>query len=180
MVLIPTLPIVPEGFAEKVEALACPVLLGPRSGSKTTSFSIPDGLAPGDLRSVIALTVTRVESLRDGVSEPGDGWSVTRWREDVRSPFAPEFADTAERGVVYASGTVRYCAIWPDAALLRLLVERMAGQADLPLLDLPEGIRVRSSASHSFTFNYSDAAVFVPHLGETLDPANWHIVLREG
>ena len=179
MVLIPTLPIIPEGFTAKVAALTCPVLLGPRSGSKTASFAIPEDLAPGDCKSLIALTVTRVESLRDGVSEPGDGWSVTRWREDVRSRFPSEFADAAGRGVVYASGHIRYCAIWPDAALLRLLIARMAGEAGIPLNDLPEGIRVRRSASHSFTFNYASEPVFVPHLGETLGPARWHVAPRE-
>ncbi|MDP5103669.1 MAG: beta-galactosidase [Erythrobacter sp.] len=178
MVLIPTLPIVPQGFVEKVAALTCPVLFGPRSGSKTASFAIPDGLAPGDCKSLIALTVTRVESLRDGVSEPGDGWAVTRWREDVRSRFAPEFADAAGQGVVYVSGDVRYCAIWPDAALVRLLIERMAGEAGVPLLDLPEGVRVRRSASHCFTFNYASEPVLVPHVGETLSPASWHIAPR--
>jgi beta-galactosidase len=62
--------------------------------------------------------------------------------------------------------------------LLRLLVERMAGEAGVPLLDLPEGIRVRRSASHAFTFNYANEPVIVPHLGETLAPAGWHIAPR--
>jgi beta-galactosidase len=175
MVVVPTLPIIPEGFTEKLAALTCPVLLGPRSGSKTASFTIPQGLAPGDLKSLIDLTVTRVESLRDGVSEPADGWSVTRWREDVRARFAPELADAEGRGVVYALANRRYCAIWPDAALLRLLIERMAGEAGVDLLDLPEGIRLRRSASHAFTFNYAAQPVFVPHLGETRAPASCHI-----
>jgi beta-galactosidase len=179
MVVVPTLPIVPEGFAEKLAALACPVLLGPRSGSKTASFAIPEGLAPGDCKQVIPLTVTRVESLRDGVSEPGDGFAVTRWREDVRSRFDPEFSDAAGRGVVYAKGQARYCAIWPDRALLRQLIERMAHEAGVLLTDLPEGIRVRRSASHGFTFNYAAEPVFVPHLGQTLAPASWHIAPRE-
>jgi beta-galactosidase len=175
MVVVPTLPIVPEGFAEKLAALACPVLLGPRSGSKTASLSIPEGLAPGALRKALPLTVTRVESLRDGVSEPADGFAVTRWREDVASELAPELSDKDGRGVVYTHQNIRYCAIWPDRALLRLLVERMAGEAGLALLDLPKGIRVRRTASHSFTFNYAATPVEVPHLGETLAPASWHI-----
>ena len=175
MVVVPTLPIIPEGFVEKLAALTCPVLLGPRSGSKTASFTIPQGLAPGDLKELIDLTVTRVESLHDGVSAPADGWSVTRWREDVRARFAPELADAAGRGVIYAVTNRRYCAIWPDAALLRLLIERMAGEAGVDLLDLPEGIRVRRSASHAFTFNYAAQPVLVPHLGETRAPASCHI-----
>jgi beta-galactosidase len=175
MVVVPTLPIIPEGFVEKLAALTCPVLLGPRSGSKTASFTIPEGLAPGELKALIDLTITRVESLRDGVSEPADGWSVTRWREDVRARFAPELADAAGRGVIYAVANRRYCAIWPDAALLRLLIERMAGEVGVDLLDLPESIRVRRSASHAFTFNYAAQPVLVPHLGDTRAPVSCHI-----
>jgi beta-galactosidase len=178
MVIVPTLPIVPEGFAEKLAALDCPVLLGPRSGSKTASFCIPEGLAPGPFRDLTGVTVTRVESLRDGIAEPADGFAVTRWREDVASDLAPELSDSAGRGVVYAHENIRYCAIWPDRALLARLVEWMAGEAGVELLDLPEGIRVRRSASHTFTFNYAAAPVHVPHLGETLAPASWHIAPR--
>ncbi|MEL7190730.1 MAG: beta-galactosidase, partial [Pseudomonadota bacterium] len=65
-VLVPTLPIVPDGFADKLKSLNCSVLIGPRSGSKTQSFCIPVTLAPGPLQDVMPITVARVESLRDG------------------------------------------------------------------------------------------------------------------
>jgi len=175
LVVVPTLPIVPEGFVAKLAALTCPVLLGPRSGSKTASLQIPDGLAPGDLRAAIPLAISRVESLRDGIAEPADGFAITRWREDVASDIDPELTDAGGRGVVYANGHIRYCAAWPDRALLRLLIKRMAQEAELSLIDLPDGIRVRRSATHAFTFNYASQSVFVPHLGEILAPANWHI-----
>ncbi len=178
MVVVPTMPILPQGFAQKLAALTCPVLVGPRSGSKTASFAIPEGLAPGDLRAAIPLSVTRVESLRDGMGEPATGFAVTRWREDVRSALAPEITDAAGRGVVWRSANLRYCAAWPDRPLLRLLVERLAGEAGITLCDLPDGIRLRRSASHVFTFNYAADPVFVPHLGETLAPASWHIAAR--
>lgn len=179
MVIVPTLPIVPPGFAEKLAALDCPVLIGPRSGSKTDSFSIPEGLAPGALRDLTGVTVTRVESLRDGVAEAADGFAVTRWREDMTLDDAPEFADAAGRPVVSYRNGVRYCAIWPDRALLALLVEKMAGEAGVPLLDLPPEIRVRRTQAHVFTFNYAAKPVFVPALGMALPPASWHLDPRQ-
>lgn len=169
-VFIPTLPIVPEGFADKLAALTCPVLIGPRSGSKTQSFCIPEGLAPGDLRDLLGLTVTRVESLRNNVSSVGNGFSVSRWLEDVLAEETPELTlddgptDT-ERGVVYAKDNLRYCAAWPDRSLLDLLVERIAGEAGLDLMDLPEGLRIRRSASHIFAFNYAAHTIDVSALG---------------
>jgi beta-galactosidase len=175
LVVVPSLPIVPDGFAAKLAALTCPVLIGPRSGSKTESFAIPEGLAPGALSEVLGVTVTRVESLRGGVAEAADGFEVTRWREDVAGEASAELADNAGRTVVSYRNGVRYCAIWPDRALLRLLVERMAGEAGLELLDLPEGIRVRRTQTHVFTFNYGANPTFVPHLGASLPPASHHL-----
>ena len=164
-VMIPTLPIVPEGFVQKLGALTCPVLIGPRSGSKTASFCIPDGLAPGGLADIIPVTVTRVESLRDGVAEHGDSWSISRWREDVTSALAPEIALLDGRGVVYRHGNVRYCAAWPDGRLLDHIIKRIAGEAGIPLLHLPEGLRLRRTRSHIFAFNYSAAPIDTAPLG---------------
>ncbi len=175
MIAVPTLPIIPDGFIERIAALSCPIVIGPRSGSKTQHFAIPQGLAPDALRALMPITITRVESLRDGIAELADGWMVTRWREDVTSKLAPELADAQGRGVVYRNGAMRYCCIWPDRMLLQDIITRMAGEAGLALIDLPEGIRTRSTASHSFTFNYASTPVFVPHLGETLPAASWHI-----
>ena len=89
IVLIPTLPIVPHGFLDRLAASNAHVLFGPRSGSKTQSFTIPEGLAPGDLRALLPLTVSRVESLRDGVSIGGDGWTASRWREEIETELEP-------------------------------------------------------------------------------------------
>jgi len=131
------------------------------------------------LRDLTGVTVTRVESLRDGVAEAGaketGGFAVTRWREDIASDLAPELADAAGRAVVSYKDGVRYCSVWPDRALLALLVERMAGEAGVELRNLPEGIRVRRTQTHVFAFNYAAEPVFVPHLGATLPPASWHL-----
>ncbi|MEO0699598.1 MAG: beta-galactosidase trimerization domain-containing protein, partial [Pseudomonadota bacterium] len=164
MVLAPTLPILPDGFVERLSALSCPVLIGPRSGSKTHSFAIPEGLAPGKLRDVLPVTVSRVESLRDGAGEPGNGWSIERWREDLETSLAPEFA-TQSGGVVVKSDSVRYLAAWPSPELLDRCLARMAEEASVTLTKLPEGLRIRRTASHIFAFNYSNAPSNTAGLG---------------
>ncbi|NQZ48326.1 MAG: hypothetical protein HRT63_12485, partial [Erythrobacter sp.] len=166
--------------------LDVPVLIGPRSGSKTQSFSIPDGLAPGDgVRGLIPLRIVRVESLRDGEVEhggapagaekdpalAGDGWTISRWREDVETQLTPEFALKDGRGVVYHHKHIRYCAAWPDRTLLDQLVERIAHDAQITLTDLPEGVRMRTTASHQFIFNYSSRPVRLGPDSEVIDPA---------
>ncbi|MEO0463189.1 MAG: beta-galactosidase [Pseudomonadota bacterium] len=177
MVLAPCLPIVPEGFAQHLATLDCPILLGPRSGSKTRDFQIAHALAPGDLKSLIPLTITRVESLRDGISEHGEGWSISRWREDIASELEPELALKDGRGVVFRHDNTRYCGAWPDKALLNTLIARMAGEAGIALMDLPEGLRLRRTQSHVLAFNYTNAPINTaalklgePTLGEAIIP----------
>ena len=164
MVFAPTLPILPKGFVERLEALQAPVLLGPRTGSKTEDFSIPEGLAPGALRKVLPLTVTRVESLRDGISVQPEDWSISRWREDIETEMKAEFS-TREAGVVYRRDNVRYVAAWPDGDLLDQVITLMAREAGVALTRLPEGLRLRRTAAHTFAFNYSDAPINTAGLG---------------
>lgn len=164
-VFVPTLPIVRGEFAAKLAALDCPVLIGPRSGSKNDSFCIPEGLAPGELRGAMPITITRVESLRDGVVEQGDGWTISRWREDVSSEIEPELSLMDGRGIVYSSDNLRYIAAWPDRDLLDLLIGRMADEAGVDLLALPYGLRIRRSTTHIFAFNYSTKVIDAAALG---------------
>lgn len=155
MAVIPTLPILPEGFAEKLKALECPVIIGPRTGSKTRSFAIPDGLAPGDLRAIMPFTVERIESLRDGVEERGSDCTLTRWLEQVRHDIEVDFALDDGRPAVLRHGNFQYIAGWPDAALMHKMIRRAAREMGIATLDLPEGLRVRRTASNVFVFNYS-------------------------
>jgi len=176
-VFVPTMPIIPDDFIERISALDCPVLLGPRTGSKSESFCIPDQLPPGKLKEIIPITVTRVESLREGVREDGDGWTVSRWREDISSELEPELALSDGRGIVYRAGDIRYCGAWADAQLLDTLIARICDEAGLDRLSLPEGLRIRRSATHFFAFNYSTDVIDTstltlgePVVGETRVP----------
>ncbi|MFU7527585.1 beta-galactosidase [Qipengyuania sp. ASV99] len=170
-IFVPSLPIMRADFVEHLAELDCPVLIGPRSGSKTHTFSIPEGLAPGALRQILPITVERVESLRDGVAENGDGFAIARWIEQVASDLVPEVALLDGRGVVYRNHNLRYCAGWPDRALLDRLLKCMAGEAGIDLIPLPKGLRIRRTATHLFAFNYSAQPVRFDLSGEVIDPA---------
>ncbi len=159
MVIAPSLPILSRELTERLVTLSIPVLFGPRSGSRTPDFQIPEGLPPGNLRAAIPVTIPRVESLREGLVEKGDGFAVTRWFEHVESDLAPEERLTDGRGVVYASGSFRYLAAWPDEALLARVLRRMAGEAGLVTVDLPADLRLRRAGDVTFAFNYGPDAI---------------------
>jgi len=166
LVVVPSLPILPDGMVERLEQLDCPVLIGPRTGSKDENFCIPEGLAPGELSKLVPITVSRVESLRDGASEAGDGFAITRWIEQVDSEVDAEISLENGRGVVFKQGNVRYCAAWPDRNLFNTLITSMAEEAGLALSGLPKGLRLRRTATHVFAFNYSTAPIDISTISQ--------------
>ena len=187
MVVIPCQPIIPDELVDRLRAFAGPILIGPRSGSKTANFSIPAILPPGDLQALLPIKVVRVESLRDGVAFAGDGFAVHRWFETVESDEAPEIALDDGRGIVFRTGAVRYLAAWPDAALLDRIFTGMAGEAGLKVQHLAEAVRLRRAGDTCFAFNYGAEAAELSVApadgfvlgGATLPPAGI-AVWREG
>ena len=165
MVFVPSLPILPDGFVDKLANLRAPALIGPRTGSKTADFAIPADLAPGELEAILPLKVTRVESLRPGIRDGADDWAIARWREDVETRLKPEFV-AGRKGAVFAQGNLRYVAGWPDQGLLGKLITRMAKEARVELIPMKKGLRLRRTASHTFAFNYSDAPLNAAGLGD--------------
>ncbi len=154
MVVIPSLPILDAALVKRLSELAVPVIFGPRSGSRTRDFQIPNGLPPGDLREALPITIPRVESLREGLFEQGDGFAISRWLEHVESSLEPEITLEQGRGIVYRHGAVRYLAAWPDTALLARLMENMAQEAKLAVHSLPSDLRIRRAGDVTFAFNY--------------------------
>ncbi|WP_299322406.1 beta-galactosidase [Parasphingopyxis sp.] len=153
MAVAPSLPIVRPKLLAALTAFDGPLLIGPRSGSKTEDFQIPDTLPPGPLQALLPLKVVRVESLRDGLTVEGEEFSVPRWIEHVETEIAPEHS-AGERGVVFRQGGVRYLAGWPDTLLLDRLLRRMADEAGIETLDVPPDIRMRRHGDCVFAFNY--------------------------
>ena len=155
VVVIPCSPIVSESFAAQLRAISAHVLIGPRSGSKTSHFAIPWELPPGNLQSLIPIKVIRVESLREGMIEPGRHFNVHRWLEHVETSLVPEWVLMSGRGVLYRHQNVRYLAAALDDTSIRQLMKTLTQEAGLHLCDLSEGLRLRRLGDLRFAFNYS-------------------------
>ena len=154
MVVMPCMPIIAEGLVDQLSTFAGPVLIGPRSGSKTADFSIPAGLPPGSLQALLPLKVTRVESLRPGLFEAvGDG-TVSQWLEHIDSSLEAEWSTDSGKGLCYRNGNARYLAACVDTPVLKMVFSRMAEEADLPIVTLHEDIRIRRNGNLIFAFNY--------------------------
>ena len=156
-VVVPSLPIVDDAFVAQIAGLGVPVLLGPRTGSKTRDLHIPPGLPPGPLAAVLPIKVNRVESLRGDVAETvtvgGEPFAFKAWREDLETDLAPLARFETGGAAWVRSGAIDYLACWPQAALLDHVIADLAARAGLETRATPEGVRISRRGGLVFAMN---------------------------
>jgi beta-galactosidase len=165
LVLVPSLPHVSEQALRAFEKSDAVVLYGPRTGSKTRHFAIPDGLAPGPLHELLRLRVTQVSSMRPGSSAVVNGkvsGLASRWREYVETT-ATVLARFKNRDAAFtAHKNHHYLACWPDKLLLNDVMALLTKKAKLKTVKLPEHVRLRSCGPLTFAFNYGTTVWAAP------------------
>ena len=161
LVLVPSLFHVDEAALAALETTGAEILLGPRTGSKTRDFAIPDGLPPGPAARLVPMRVVEVSSLRPGLAEVVTGavaGRVERWRDHAEAGAGAEvearFADGGP--ALLRHGRRSALCGWPDEGLLDAVVGRMAERAGLSTLPLPEGVRLRRRGGLTVALNYGD------------------------
>ncbi|MGY6152210.1 beta-galactosidase [Paraburkholderia graminis] len=179
LVVVPSLAVIDDALVAQVERGSAQWVFGPRSGSKTEAFAIPQQLPPGALQRVMPMQVLEVESLRaslaPAISIDGVDGIAMHWREHVRANgetrVDAQFADTWP--AILTHGRVRYVAAWLSHALHRAVLQRAAQEAGIATQLLPEGLRIRRRADLTFAFNFGAQQVQVPA------PANATFVLGQ-
>lgn len=155
LIAVPSQPILDAETVARLDSSGAEILCGPRTGSRTADFAIPETLAPGPLQTALPIRVTHVESFPPDHTEPAGQFSLQTWREAVESSMECYRAERYGEGVVWHKDRWTYVAAWPDDDLLDALIEERADAADLALLPrLPAEVRVRRRGKTSFVFNY--------------------------
>ena len=157
--------IVPGLFAWTAEARAAlnsfggTVLIGPRTGSKTEHFSIPDDLPPDC--AMTGVVVERVETLPPSATVPCRGGGELRfWAEEATCSGDAQTLIERKDGLPAlvscdtANNTIRTLLGWPDPLLLRRVLHPLLDEAGLDILDLPDAVRVRTRGNLWIVTNY--------------------------
>lgn len=163
--LVPSLPHVSDAALKAFENAEGIVLYGPRTGSKTRNFAIPEGLPPGPLRVLLDLRVTQVSSMRPELTETVKGKVIgkaERWREYVETDATVLARFTDKSIALIAKSNHHYVACWPDKKLLHSTIALLAKKAKLKTTTLPAHIRIRQRGNLSFAFNYGTESWAVP------------------
>ena len=157
----------PDGLLQRIESHPGIAVLGPRSGSKTSDFQIPDTLPPAI--PFLDCKVAHVESFAIGCErELEHGGKVRSWLESLETSES-----VVEKTIDGAPAMIRknnfvYLAAWPDAQAMVRILESFCSELEIDATRLPEGVRQRQTGSHRFLFNHN--AEPVEFRGEMLEP----------
>lgn len=141
-------------------ALSAPggrAVIGPRTGSKTQDFAIPQGQPPG-LSPLMDVKVMAAETIRPDCPIPAGDGAFTLWREHIVVGPNTHISGMADDGFPISAhrGGLTYLAGWPDAALWRQVLKRAAHDAGLQTHDLPDGLRLRDHGKVRTLVNYGN------------------------
>ncbi len=158
IVAAPGMMVMPDDLKAALNACDAEVLVGPRSAARDADFNIPVPLPPAwpDLDA----TVSRLETLRpDMPIHVEGGGAVRNWFEHLEGGAETVFATDDGMPVALRSGAVTYCGGWGDDAFFDRLVKDLCGRAEVAVLDLPKGVRVRDTGTERFWFNHNPQGV---------------------
>ncbi len=167
LILAPALAMPGEETVARLRDADAVTLFGPRSGAKTKDVTIPDGLPPGNLRTLLPIRMLSVETIRTDcagtVTFDGADYASMTWREAL-DPGSCEVLARYEDGspALVASGRHHYLATVTDTALLDALFASVCAKAGVTTRPLSGDVRLRSRGTLRFAFNYSAEPVPCP------------------
>lgn len=196
LLMVPGLMAIAPNLADAIGRDGQVVLVGPRSGSRTPDFRIPDSLPPGaDLQARIGIKVRRCESIAPPaeipIADADDGQAFERWREFLVAPPDVVIDETTSDGEIArchsADGRVHYLAGWPNEAYAGRMTGDLCALAGITTFDLHRDIRIRRHGRKTYVFNYGPETVDIsaivagrrPVMGSTrLAPCDVAVVLE--
>lgn len=178
VVVVPSLPIIPDSFNDALARYNGSVVFGPHTGSKTPNFAYVPGLNPtaGTLRDRLPMRVTRVETPPDyagsGVSYNGQTYNISareEWiscsRQNATSNATISYTSRHRPGkpAACAKNNLHYLAFNPPVELLVSYIGDVAAGAGVEDVvgriaskdnDMGETVRLLRRGNLLWAFNY--------------------------
>jgi beta-galactosidase len=159
LVLVPGVCTLSDRLKAALDTVGGEVILGPRTNAKTRDFAIPTAPLPPAIPG-LDVTAALVESLPPDLSHRlAKGGAIRHWLE--RLVGAAEAVETTTDGhpVLMRTGKTLYLGGWPDDEAYARFVAEACTRTGVVTHVLPEGLRLRDTATHRFAMNYGPEAV---------------------
>ena len=153
LVAVPGMMHMSDLLKDRLAAHRGQVVYGPRTGARDRDMRIPVPLPP-DLPQ-LDVTVAHVESIRPDKKIPlvGDG-HITGYMECLETRHDVVLSASEDRSVAVRKDGQVYLGAWLDQVGLRRLFRSLCRESGVPVIDLPDGVRIRETANERFWFNY--------------------------
>jgi len=147
-------------LTEAITGFSGHVLVGPRTGSKTNDFQIPEAMPPNI--SGFACKIKAVETLRPSAKvELEQGGSFQTWREFSETDLTPtELAVDGEPALI-AQGNIIYLTGWPDHDAMLRILSMIASKTGLETTLMQDGQRRRNFGDLTLHMDYGTGEVQV-------------------
>lgn len=168
LVIAPCLPIITDEFVARCGQSNAHFIFGPRSGSKTDEFSIPDGLAPGKLRSLLPIRILSVETLRSDcpvqLDWEGSPFQAHSWCEELETGDSVKViaAYSDGKAAIVGNGHATYIGVMADNLFTKAFLRDKCKNLGIETHDLPDDMRLCQRGELNFAFNYSENAQMAP------------------
>ena len=157
LVAAPGLMHMPDDLKQALAECGAQVIVGPRGAARDGDMCIPNPLPP-DLPG-LDVTVARVESLRPDMPIPLRGGGELQGYREVLEGSAPVTLRTdLGTPVAMSNGTLSYVGAILDGEGWRGVLRALCERADIAIIDLPNAVRVRDTATERFWFNFDTVA----------------------
>ena len=146
-------------------------LVGPRTDTKTDELSIPTPMGPNLPGTDVTAALTESIPPTDHIGIEGGG-GFRHWFEHLEGDAKVYQKTKHGHAAIMGSDTLRYLAGWPDDETFKSILSDLLSEAGVETIDLPKGLRTRSTETHRFVFNY--APEVVEWNGTPIEPAGVH------
>jgi len=158
LVLAPGLMTLSEPLRKALAAYKGIALIGPRTDTKTPELSIPTPMGPDLGKTDVTVVMTESMPPSDKIKLQGGG-SFVHWFEHLEGTAPVHLMTKSGQPAIMGGDHLRYLAGWPTDKTF-----------DKIILQLPDGLRIRDTATHRIVFNYAPKAqewngVIIPAAG---------------
>ncbi len=171
LIIAPCLPVISDEFIFACKNSSAKWIFGPRSGSKTLDFNLPENLAPGKLQTLIPAKVLSVETTHKDLQEvmhyAGKEYTSWGWREELDAGLS-QITATYQNGspAILQHQNINYIACLVSDEFLMDYFESLCSELSIPTVRTPEDIRLARRGQYTFAFNYGNKATELDNVAD--------------
>ena len=154
------------------------LVFGPRTAYRTPSGRVHEDGQPGPLRELVGHALLNFDALRPGLHVHVGSHQVETWAEAYRPASGRALMTYADGPLVGEAAVVRHgnaisIGAWSTSLIGEVLASVLT-EAGIPVMALPEGVRVSRNGGTEIWMNFTERPATLPD-GSTIGPVSFQL-----